>query len=364
MTVEFHKSNPFGHLPHFDSKTSQRAARRVLDFHGMLDHADANVSGFVAGFARQLEYVYPEVERLVFSQLKARTLIPVDTSVPNWAETFTYRQMGEIQRNAAIALSYTDDAPQPELYANEFPQRIFSLTSAYGYSIQDMRAAAELNIQLDAEKGRMARQMIERSIEDLAAFGTPLILQPGGSQQVYGLTNAPNVTATTQISSGTWIAQYNADTSDDKTASKAAMLADLAAMRQQIFNNTKGEMGQLGTLSVVFPTKLYSFLENVPRSIKFDSTGQNLLEYLVKTAGYKDASYWNRLDLANSGGTGGRTMVYRRDPQVLRLIIAQEFEQFAPQPRNLGFIIPCHARTGAVEVRRPLEMTFMDGISP
>lgn len=362
--VEFHLANPYGALPHFDGKTSFRAAERILAFHGLLDRQDASVSGFTGAFARQLEYIYPEIERLVFARFKARKLIPVDNGVPNWAEFFTYRQLGEVQKNAAIVHNYSDDAPRPDFYATEWPQRIFSLSSSYGYSIQDMRAAAQMNISLDAELGRMAREMIERQIEDLAAFGTPLILQPGGTQQVYGLTNAPNVVGTTQVSSGTWIAQYNADTSSGKTTSIGAMVSDLNAMRKQIFDNTKGEMGDIGELSLVFPTKLYSFLASTPRSIQFDSTGQSLLDYLVKTCGYKDADFWNRVDLAASGGTTGRTFAYRRDPAVLRLVISQEFEQFAPQPRNMGFVIPCHARTGAVEVKRPLEMTYMDGISP
>lgn len=368
--LEISASNPYAGMPKLDSKNAAQHAARVLAAVGHdMTHMDA--SGFTAAFARSLEYIYPEVVKAFFPEFKARKLIPVDGSVPNWVDYFTYRQFGDVAGMAALDQVEADNAPEPKIYGKEFPQRVVSLTSSYSYNFQELRAAAAMNFPLDAELGRMAKAMHERRIEDLAATGTALILQPDGTTQMYGLINAPNVTATTQISTLDWIAQYAADTSAGKTTSISAMITDLTAMRvgssanptQGIMTQTKSIFGDVGTVTVVFPSKLYNFLASTPRSIQFDSTGQTLLEYLIKATGYKDADFWLKLDTAGASSKG-RTMAYVKDPQVLRLVIPQEFEQFAPQPRGFGFKIPCHSRTGAVEVRQPKAITYMDGISP
>jgi hypothetical protein len=54
-------------------------------------------------------------------------------------------------------------------------------------------------------------------------------------------------------------------------------------------------------------------------------------------------------------------VAYLRNPEVLELEIPQDFEQFAPERRNLEFIVNCHARCGGVLVYQPLAMAYMDG---
>lgn len=348
----------------FDARQCERVSKRLLEQMGITrGDGGREDAGWTGAFARQLEYRMTQTYDVDYSTLKARTLIPVDNSVPAGAEYFTYHQYDAGGDKARIVHNYSDDAPQADIKAQEFSQRCFSLTSAYSYSVQDMRAAAFAGIPLEAKKALGARMMIERKIEDLAASGTPEIMQPGGTQQAYGLYNAPNVALIAQVSTGTWAAQYAADVSADHITSKTQIVADLNAILNGILTNSKGEYGELGDYSVVFPTPIYAFLRNLPRSVQYDSNGQSLLEYVVKTCGFKDWAYWNRADKANAAGNAGRIAVYKRDPDVLRLVMPQEFEQFAPQPRNLSMVITCHARSGAVEVTRPLKMAYMDGPS-
>ena len=74
----------------------------------------------------------------------------------------------------------------------------------------------------------------------------------------------------------------------------------------------------------------------------------------------KDCDFWNELNKAGASSLG-RIMAYERTPEVLSLVISQEFEQFAPQTKNLAFMVPCHMRTGAVQVRYPKAVAYMDG---
>ena len=75
-----------------------------------------------------------------------------------------------------------------------------------------------------------------------------------------------------------------------------------------------------------------------------------------------DVDFWHKLDLADAAGTGPRMVTYQRDPEVLELVIPQEFEQFPPQARNLAFVVPCHARVGGVVVYYPLAIVYTDGL--
>lgn len=357
-------------LPKLDSKNAHSHARRLLAATGH-DVSTEDASGFTMAFARSLEFIYPEITRAEFPEFKARKLFPVDGRVPNWVDYFTYRQMTDDAGMAALDQTFSKNAPTPKMHAKEFPQRVVSMTSAYEYNFQELRAAAAMGIALDAELGRMAKGMHERRIENLAALGTPVILQPDGTTQMYGVLNAPNVTATTQVSTLDWLAQYAADASTGKTTSIAAMVSDLSALRigssahptEGIMTKTANIYGDIGSVSLVFPSQLYNFLSSTPRSIQFDSTGQTLLDYLVKATGFKDADFWLPLNTAGASSKG-RILAYVRDPEVVRLVIPQEFEQFAPQPDGFGFYIPCHSRTGAIEVKKPKAMTYMDGPSP
>ena len=366
------QTNPYAGVPKLDTRMLGRHAARLLDQFGLLrGDGSREDAGFTATFARELEYRYTELFNFEYPQFKARSLVPVDNRVPSGADYFTYRSYDKVGNLARVVHNYSDDSPTADVKGHEFPQRIFSLSSSYQYSIQDMRASAMAGVPLEALKAENAREMIERKLEDLAAFGTTEVnvnAYGAATQAAYGLLNAPNVNATTQVSSGTWQAQYLADTSTGRTTSIGAIQSDIAAMRGTIYTQTKGDHGNAGQCDLVVPTSVFVFLDSTPRSIQYDGTGQTLKEYLEKACGLKSIVQWNRSDGYANGVTGspieyGQVTMYEKDPRCLSLIMSQEFEQFAPQPRNMSFVINCHARTGSVEVRYPLWMTKMTGVS-
>jgi hypothetical protein len=55
-------------------------------------------------------------------------------------------------------------------------------------------------------------------------------------------------------------------------------------------------------------------------------------------------------------------IVYDRNPEVVKLVIPQEFEIQPPQPRNLAFVVPCFARYGGVSWRYPVAACYATGI--
>jgi hypothetical protein len=301
----------------------------------------------VLGMARQLEQVLTQTYDIKRPDFKARSIIPVDTRIASGTETWTYRSYDK-SGTAGIVHNYSSELPDADVKGSETASRLVSLGASFHYSIQDMRAAAFAGQPLDAMKARAARYAVERKLEILAGAGD-------ANTGLVGLTNAPGIVAVTQVSTGTWAAQITANLSN----AVQAIIQDINALRSAIFVNTGGVHGSPGSLSLLLPLYEYNLLRVNTRSVTF--TDDNILTYIVKMCQLKDADFWNELNFANAGATGGRVMLYERDPEVLSLVISQEFEQFAPQAKNLAFQIPVHMRTGAVQVRYPKAVAYMDG---
>ena len=83
---------------------------------------------------------------------------------------------------------------------------------------------------------------------------------------------------------------------------------------------------------------------------------------MAMNADLRNAESWYKLNTADAAGTGPRALFYKRSPEVLELVIPQDFEQLPPQAKNLAFVVPCHARCGGVVVRYPVAMLYLDGI--
>lgn len=72
------------------------------------------------------------------------------------------------------------------------------------------------------------------------------------------------------------------------------------------------------------------------------------------------------LESADDAG-GGRIVVYRNDPGVLKFHIPMPQKFLPVQPENpvgLVFLVPSIFRISGLEIRRPKAMRYIDGISP
>lgn len=309
-----------------------------------------------AFFARQLEYIFTQTYDIKYPQLKARQAVPVDTRVPSGAESFTYRSY-EKKGQAKTVQSYANDFPNADVAANEFSQKIVSGGASYQFSIQDMRAAAMAGVPLEAKKAEAARWALENWLEDLAGSGDASTLTP-----MLGIANAFGVPTVAKVSpSGTWAAQIAAALAGGTLdATVASIVADVTTLFNSVVTTSK-EVHKPTALGL--PLAAYQAISTTPRSTKF--TQDTILSYLytlLRPEGLNEIFSWGRiLDTAGSGSTG-RALMYEKSADNEGLIISQEFEQFAPQPHGMLWVVPCHMRTGAVEVRYPKSAAYMDGI--
>ena len=105
-------------------------------------------------------------------------------------------------------------------------------------------------------------------------------------------------------------------------------------------------------------------------NIRVPNTYGNALDYLAKYNLYTATTgapltIRGVLGLDSAGGDGGgRMIVYRRDPRVLRLHVPMP-HRFLPvfQRSAIQFDIPGIFRVGSVEIRLPGAVRYVDGIS-
>lgn len=315
-----------------------------------------------AVFARQLEHIMSTTYDVEFPEVKVRSKLPVNTQVNTGALSHTFRQFESLGKAKLVSAYGATDFPNVDVKGKEFNQLIHSIGLSYGYSIQDMRAAAMAGVNLDQKKAETARMAFEQMLDELGAVGDVNM----GAGTIPGITNAGGIVTSASTASGGTISSDGVTLNgswDDPNTPVETILADLNKSQKAIFDGTKGIYGD--DIELDLPTAIYSALATRARSVTF--TEDSVLQYMLKQSPWlKSIDYWVQLDALghNSAGTAGKGLglLKARSPRVAELILPQDFEQFPPQLEGLAWRILCHGRCGGVSVRYPKAVQTLDGL--
>jgi hypothetical protein len=243
---------------------------------------------------------------------------------------------------AKIVTDLANDFPAVAVKGDESSQPVRSLGASYQYSIMELRRAARTGIPLDAELALAAREVIERKTDAIVANGDTATGMKGLIDQV-----TTSVSKGSQASGTTW-----------DTATGLEILTDVLKLSRAVFDNTNGTFGTSQTL--VVGTKGFSLLSNT----LFSGTGftnATLYNYILASSPWiKRIVWWNRLDTAGASSKE-RIIALSNDPRVASLVVPLPFEQTPPEPRNMAFVVNCHARVGGVKLRYVKAAAYMDG---
>lgn len=315
------------------------------------ERLDAGESAYLA---KQLEYVMAETFNVEYPDLKALSLLPINTSVPPGAETYSYLQWDYIGK-AQFVTDYAKDFPSSDAFVKRFNAPIASIGNSFGYTVQELRAAQAAQFgqgaSLDAIRGQVARDVHARFQDVVAAFGD-------SARGIKGFVNHASMPDVTPVS-GAWTTTL-ATVSD---TNNGLIVADLNKLVFQPEQATKG-LYKADTLVLPLSVK--------PRVMAPTSTLVRqplLLNWLQNQEDIKDVFFWNLLDAADANEAAGATVLtagvaraiaYKRDRRLLEYVVPQPFEMFPPQQENLKFNVPCHSRTGGVSFRYPLTSARMN----
>lgn len=306
---------------------------------------DANDTAYLA---RELEQFLSDIQRIEYTDLKARALFPVDSKINTGAESFIWKVLDSYGK-AKIVDNYATDFPNVELKGLTQTGIVKSVGASYQFSYQDLRAATFAGFALEDEKARAARRAIEEAFEQIAAFGD-------GSSSLTGLFNAPVLP--TIFSPGTAAGLGLTAPSVWESATPLDVMKDVESISKIVFGQTKNRFMDNG-LTLVVGTKNWALLATRLKSPTYtDSTLYTSI--LASNPFIKSIEYWPMLDAAGPSGKE-RVMLYSKMPEVVQMTVPQEFEQFAPQVEGMVMSVHCHARIGTLKLKVPAAMCFLDG---
>lgn len=295
-------------------------------------------------FARQLEFVQSKIYEFEYPELKAYQYIPINYNIPAGAEYVTATGFQSVGR-ARIINSYADDLPEAGVLGTQLTNPVVSIGTSYRYSHQEIRAAQFANLALPTRLAEAARRANDQKVNDLAISGSNT-----DGVQMYGLTNNPNVPTVTVPADGT------GGNTEWSFKSAEQILRDMNLVVNQIVVNSNG-VERPNTL--LLPLAQYTLVASTPRSPNSDMT---ILQYFLLNNPFITVVDWLP-QLAGAGVGGVDVMIaYERNENKLAMQIPLPFTQYAPQERNLEFVIPCESRFGGVVIYYPLSIIVGEGI--
>ncbi|MGY3330115.1 hypothetical protein ACVILI_003132 [Mesorhizobium sp. USDA 4775] len=187
---------------------------------------------------RQASLIEPTVYAIRYQDIQYPSLIPVDTSAPEWIQSVTYFSMDSVGQ-AQWFNGNAHDVPKVELTREKFETTVSMAAIGYGYNLEELGTAQLLGMNLSNDKASSARRVAEEKIDQVAFIGD-------AGKGFSGLVNASTPTATTAPADGTG----SATTFVSKTPDQ--ILRDINGQLTGIFTGTLGAEIADTLLSAVF----------------------------------------------------------------------------------------------------------------
>lgn len=295
-------------------------------------------------------YHETEVNKIEYPEVQYPDLIPVDFSAPEWTKTVTYTSSDHVGK-ADWFHANARDVPRADVDHRKFETTVEMAAIGYGYNIEEISQAAQEGIQLTPEKAEAAKEAYEFFVDDVALRGN-------SDKNFFGLLDYPGITAI-------MAAQNGAGTSTTwRQKTPDEILADVNDALIRVWT-VSGMTGLAG--DILLPPEDFAYIST--RRLDAHAT-TTILDWLLSKNIYTARTKQQLtitpvlgLETAGQGGSG-RMIVYRKDPKVLKMHIPMR-HQFLDAMRTgpLIYEVPGIFRLGGLDVKRPVYMLYVDGIS-
>jgi hypothetical protein len=220
----------------------------------------------------------------------------------------------------------------------------------YGYDLEELGQAMMIpGTNLTADRAAAARRAYEEFVDDAALRGKT-------AANWSGLINYPGIDSFVVDDDGNGASTAWDDKNDDQ------VLRDINAAITGMYTATLTiEIADTLLLPIAALTSLATRrIANTTMTILQFLTQYNV--YTVQTRQPLNIIGVRGLEVAGAGGTG-RMVVYRKDPDVLKMHIPMT-HRFLPvwQRGPIRFDVPGIFRLGGLEIRRPKAVRYIDGI--
>lgn len=276
-----------------------------------------------------------------YPDMKGRTFVPTDNSVPTGAESVVYDSYEELGE-AEITTSYADDAPMVDVRADSTVLRIRGMQTKYAYTLQELRAAAMSGSGLIPRKAFAARKVIEQKHNKIILLGD-------SRWGLLGLFNQPNTVIYSTV------AGVNSS-KDWASKTPLEIVADMFAMENAISTATE-DAEHPDTM--ILPLSRHKIIKQTPMG---DGLPGTILQFFMNNSDHI-TQVLNSTELeSNALWTGRRMVCYRRDPDYIQYVEPQPFEQLLPEHSGMRTSTVCHSRTGGVQATYSKSICYGDEI--
>ena len=303
---------------------------------------DDNQMGY---FARQLELIEAQALQIVYPQLKATALIPVQTyaGMDEWAKTQTYRQFNHVGKAKVIA-DWGQDFSQVGVNGAEYTGKFVVKGDSYEYNYEELQQSMRTNINLPNELAFAAKQAIDEAVDDHGWYGN-------AASGITGFLNNPDVPRTDVPADGTGSSTLWS------TKTGIQMYRDMVQAISDV-NTISNGVESADTL--ILPLEQYNLIENT--AYDSDNSSDSVLTVFKRNRPGILVDYV--LQLKEAGTASKDIMVaYTRNPMKVNYRLPIPFMQF-PLYNKGGtvFEVKMLCRMGDVVFKFPKSANIKEGI--
>lgn len=302
----------------------------------------------LAFFVSQLSYMEAKIYEAKYTNINFADLVPVDSSVPEWADTWTYLSYDGVTIGKFIGAA-ADDLPSVAMSADKSTVNIGYAGISHQYTLDELRKSQQMRMPIDITQARIAFRGSQEHIQRVAYFGD-------AARKMNGLFSNPNVA--TDNSTVNW-----------NTATGPEIFADVNSLLTKVWIDS-ANVHLPDTL--VIDSKRWALITGR----KFDTNSgdtRTIADYIRANNLYtvttgRPLNIQPRLQLlaANlaAGGVSNsnkdRMMAYEKNEENLSMVVPIPFRSLAPQLDGLKIKVPSEYKMSGVEVRFPLSAAYRD----
>lgn len=300
---------------------------------------DQSALGFLLS---QTSIIEQGVNQIEYPDVNYAELIPLDFSGGEWAKSVTYFS-GDKYGQAKWINGNSDDVPLAGTTMTKNETQVYTAGIGYGWGLEEISQAVMLGRDLPGDDARAARRAYEEFTYKTLLFGD-------ATKNFTGLFNAPLVPVANAP------ALWTASTPD----------AIIKQLNDLLVGQFTGTLFTSMADTILLPYDRFLYLSSTPRSAESDTS---ILSWYLANNPYTALTGRplrirgvQGLQAAGAGDTH-RAVAYRRDPNVVKAHIPMPhrfLEVYKAGP--LRWEVPGIFRIGGTDVRRPLDMSYLDNI--
>lgn len=293
-------------------------------------------------FEKQLEYVKTQVYDEINADLKAFSLLPVTSEIPEWATEMTWRSFNGYGIAKFIA-DKANDYPTVEVGGSEQSRKIHRIGLSYDYSELELIRAAKAGVNLDARKAKAVARGIQEKLDSIAWSGDT-------AHNIPGFISYPGITEYTVPATGTGTTKtWSTKTSDQ-------MLTDLYGIMNAVTTAT-ADKERINT--ILLPQTQYLVIKQKRLS---DYSEETVLSYFLKMNPGMTVDWLSALDSAGANSTD-RFIGFNKSSDKLSFEVPEMMKQKEVFRSGVNlYKVPVEATVAGVIVYYPLSIAFGDGI--